>query len=59
MTTAQTDRERGGDGGQAPGRPGPHDFLDVDAHLSAEEKRVRAEVRSFVEERIRPNIKDW
>jgi glutaryl-CoA dehydrogenase len=40
-------------------RPGPHDFLNVDAHLSGEEMRVRAEVRSFVEERIRPNIKDW
>jgi glutaryl-CoA dehydrogenase len=43
----------------ATNRPGPHDFLGVDAHLSGEEKRVRAEVRSFVEERIRPNIKDW
>jgi glutaryl-CoA dehydrogenase len=58
MTTAQTDRGTGGDG-RAAGRPGPHDFLNVDAHLSDEERKVRAEVRSFVEERIRPNIKDW
>jgi glutaryl-CoA dehydrogenase len=57
MTTAQTDREPGGR--RTPGRPGPHDFLNVDAHLSEEEKEVRAEVRSFVEERIRPNINDW
>jgi glutaryl-CoA dehydrogenase len=55
MTTAQTDRE----GGRAPGRPGPQDFLNVDAHLSDEEKSVRAEVRAFVRERIEPNIKDW
>lgn len=40
-------------------RAGPHDFLSIDAHLSAEEKRVRAEVRSFAEEKIRPNIKCW
>lgn len=59
MTTAQTDRGQGGEGQQAPGRPGPHDFLGVGAQLSAEEKRTRAEVRSFVEERIRPNIKGW
>ena len=56
MTTAQTDS---GPDGRAPGRPGPHDFLDVDAHLSEEEKEVRAGVRAFVEERIRPNINDW
>lgn len=30
----------------------------MDAQLSAEEKRTRAEVRSFVEERIQTNIKD-
>ena len=58
MTTAQTDRGTDGDG-RTPGRPGPHDFLNVDAHLSEEEKAVRAEVRAFVEDRIRPNIRDW
>ena len=58
MTTAQTDRGTDGDG-RTPGRPGPHDFLNVDAHLSEEEKAVRAEARAFVEDRIRPNIRDW
>jgi glutaryl-CoA dehydrogenase len=58
MTTAQTDRRPDGDG-RTPGRPSPHDFLNLDAHLSDEERGVRAEVRSFVEERIRPHIKDW
>ena len=56
MTTAQTNR---GPEGRAPGRPAPHDFLNVDAHLTEEEKDVRAAVRAFVEERIRPNINDW
>src|SRR5215207_6640694 len=51
MTTAQTNR--------GTRHPGPHDFLNVDAHLSDEERRVRAEVRSFVEERIQPNIREW
>jgi glutaryl-CoA dehydrogenase len=58
MTTAQTDRGTDGDG-RTPGRPDPHDFLNVDAHLSEEEKAVRAGVRAFVEDRIRPNISDW
>jgi glutaryl-CoA dehydrogenase len=58
MTTAQTDRGTDGDG-RMPGRSDPHDFLNVDAHLSEEEKVVRAEVRAFVEDRIRPNIRDW
>src|SRR3712207_3398834 len=58
MTTAQTDRRPGGDG-RTPGRPGPHDFLNVEAHLSDEEKEIRGKVRAFVEERIQPNINDW
>lgn len=58
MTTSQTDRGAGEDG-RTPGRPGPYDFLNVDAHLSDEEKDNRSRVRSFVEERIQPNIKDW
>ena len=58
MTTAQTDRRLGGDG-RTPGRPGPHDFLNVEAHLSDEEKEIRSKVRAFVEGRIQPNIKDW
>jgi len=35
------------------------DFLNLDAHLSEEEIGVREGVRSFVGERIKPNIKDW
>jgi glutaryl-CoA dehydrogenase len=58
MTTAQTDRRPGGDG-RTPERPDPHDFLNVEAHLSEEEKEIRGKVRAFVEERIQPNIKDW
>jgi glutaryl-CoA dehydrogenase len=56
MTTAQTHRSTDG---RTPERPGPHDFLGIDAHLSEEERGIRSEVRSFVEERIQPNIKDW
>ncbi len=41
------------------GRPGAHDFLNIDAHLSGEEKGTRDEVRSFVRERIGPNIREW
>lgn len=56
MTTAQTNRRPDGDGRP---RVRPHDFLNVDAHLSDEEREVRAGIRSFVEERIQPNIRDW
>ncbi|ABG04706.1 acyl-CoA dehydrogenase-like protein [Rubrobacter xylanophilus DSM 9941] len=37
----------------------PRDFLELDALLSEEERAVRDRVRSFVEERVRPNIKGW
>jgi glutaryl-CoA dehydrogenase len=40
-------------------RPGAEDFLNLDAHLSEEEIGVREGVRSFVRERIKPNIKGW
>jgi glutaryl-CoA dehydrogenase len=43
----------------APERPGPHDFLRIEAHLSEEEVRTREEVRRFVRERIAPNINEW
>jgi glutaryl-CoA dehydrogenase len=58
MTRAHTDRKPDRDG-RAPGRPDPHDFLNVDALLSKEERDIRSGIRSFVEERIRPNINDW
>jgi glutaryl-CoA dehydrogenase len=58
MTTAQTNRRPDGDK-RTLGRPSPHDFLNVDSHLSDEEREIRAVVRSFVEERIQPNIREW
>jgi glutaryl-CoA dehydrogenase len=57
MTTAQTDH--GTDGQRRPGRPSPHDFLDLGALLSEEERGIRERVRSFVEQRIRPDINGW
>ncbi len=39
--------------------PGAEDFLNLDAHLSEEEIGVREEVRSFVRERVKPNIRAW
>jgi glutaryl-CoA dehydrogenase len=39
--------------------PEVQDFLDIDAQLSDEEKEVRTSVRSFVHEKIKPNIKAW
>jgi glutaryl-CoA dehydrogenase len=58
MTTAQTNRRPDGDK-RTLRRPSPHDFLNVDSHLSDEEREIRARVRSFVEERIQPNIREW
>jgi glutaryl-CoA dehydrogenase len=43
----------------ASGTPEVDDFLNIDAHLSEEEKGVREKVRSFVRERIKPNIEGW
>ncbi|MDQ4127433.1 MAG: acyl-CoA dehydrogenase family protein [Actinomycetota bacterium] len=40
-------------------RPGAEDFLNLDAHLSEGEIDVREGVRSFVRERIKPNIARW
>src|SRR5215217_2056409 len=40
-------------------RPDASDFLNIDAHLSEEERGVRERVRSFVDQRIKPNIKGW
>jgi glutaryl-CoA dehydrogenase len=60
MTPARTDRrEEEENGRSAPERPGPHDFLSIEAHLSDEELETRAEVRRFVRERIEPNIREW
>ena len=40
-------------------RPGSEDFLNLDAHLSDGEIGVREGVRSFVREKIKPNIRAW
>src|ERR671914_1029032 len=40
-------------------RPDPIDLVNFDDHLSEEEEDVRARVRSFVQERIKPNIEGW
>jgi glutaryl-CoA dehydrogenase len=37
----------------------PHDFLDVDALLSDEERLIRDTVRAFVAERVTPHVGDW
>ena len=57
MTTTRTTRQ--GDERNSSGRPEAHDLLNIDAHLSEEEKDIRDEVRSFVDERIAPNINEW
>jgi glutaryl-CoA dehydrogenase len=41
------------------GRPGAHDFLNIEGHLSDEERGIRDEIRSFVRARIGPNIREW
>lgn len=35
------------------------DYLNVDSLFTAEELRTRDRVRAFVDDRIRPNIKEW
>jgi glutaryl-CoA dehydrogenase len=57
MTTAHTDRREGER--RTLERPGPHDFLNIEAHLSEEELGTRDDVRRFVRERIEPNIREW
>lgn len=42
-----------------PGRPEPTDLLGLDALLTKQELEVRDSVRSFVREKIKPNIKGW
>ncbi len=39
--------------------PEPRDFMNLDALLSDEERATREEIRSFVEERIKPNVARW
>ncbi len=39
--------------------PDPHDFLDIDSLLSAEEVLLRDTVRDYVEKEINPHVGDW
>src|ERR687889_2867082 len=41
------------------GSPAVQDFLNIDARLSDGEKDVRERVRSFVHQKIKPNIEAW
>ena len=57
MATTRTTRQRSEAGTSR--RSEAHDLLNIDAHLSEEEKNIRGEVRSFVNEKIAPNINEW
>jgi glutaryl-CoA dehydrogenase len=46
-------------GSSKPKSPEPRDFMNLDALLSDEERATREEMRSFVEERIKPNVARW
>ncbi|MDQ3927181.1 MAG: acyl-CoA dehydrogenase family protein [Actinomycetota bacterium] len=35
------------------------DFLDIEPLFTDEERRVRADIRKFVHERLKPNIQEW
>src|SRR5215204_2248172 len=54
VTQAGTNKDTG-----SSARSDATDFLNLDAHLSEEGISVREWVRSFVRERIKPNIKEW
>ena len=51
-TTTRTESSRAGS-------PEPRDFINLDALLSDEERATREEIRSFVGERIKPNVAQW
>ena len=46
-------------GSSRPSSPEPRDFMNLDALLSEEEIATREEIRSFVEERIKPDVAYW
>jgi glutaryl-CoA dehydrogenase len=37
----------------------PHDYLNIDAILSDEERAIRDTVRNFVEKNVAPNVAEW
>lgn len=42
-----------------PGGETPHDFLQIDALLSDEERLIRDTVREFVGDKVLPNVAEW
>jgi glutaryl-CoA dehydrogenase len=40
-------------------RPDPHDLLSIDSLLTEDELALRATVRAFVDESVRPRIAEW
>jgi glutaryl-CoA dehydrogenase len=39
--------------------PDPHDFLDIDAELSGEERDIRDAVRGYAADQLAPNVAEW
>lgn len=39
--------------------PDPHDFLDIDAELSGEERDIRDAVRGFAADQLAPHVAEW
>ena len=46
-------------GSSRAGSPEPRDIMNLDVLLSDEERATREEIRSFVGERIKPNVAQW
>ena len=39
--------------------PDPHDFLDIDAELSGEDRDIRDAVRGYAADQLAPNVAEW
>ncbi|MEC3981761.1 acyl-CoA dehydrogenase family protein [Amycolatopsis sp. H20-H5] len=39
--------------------PDPHDFLDLDAELTEEDRAIRDAVRSYARDQLLPNVAEW
>jgi glutaryl-CoA dehydrogenase len=56
---ARTETRPEGDAKPKRQRPKPADFLDIEAHLTDEERAIRDTVREYVQERVLPGIEEW
>jgi glutaryl-CoA dehydrogenase len=56
---ARTETRPDGDAKPKRQRPKPADFLDIEAHLTDEERAIRDTVREYVQERVLPGIEEW